>query len=722
MAEQAQIYEDSSRQLNAADIAALPAGDFAAMPPQWKIGDTKSAWWLQFDVKNIDNSRLALQFVPGPPFLQRVDFYLQRNGQWLHSRAGQAVPLRLQAQAQRLPSLSFNLHPQESAHILMRIQNNKSIQLQPRLYSEAAYQAWDKRIGLWDGLLFGGLLALGWCALMIALFSRSVSFSWLGLLCIAIALYETSIRGYAKLYLWPQATEWSYRSSSTLGYFSLALFILFIHRLIKREKLSVPGQYYFLGLAALQGAMALVCALGNLHWATESGIYTTLLLSVSLLVTSFTLIRQQAPTGRLMLLTALFFLGHIGLLAMKETGTTPDLLAGLGINTVLGNPAVALIGLAINLTLFGAWIAQVGQQREEAHNLLATWQAQEQQRLTEEVARQTEALNKALAYANEKNVQKTETLGYIGHDLRAPLATIVGYTRLLSAAQTSGQAPYIRAIEHSAQYQLSLIDELLEYATHELKPLELAPSAVPMTTLLEDISQYATALSAQHNNLFACHIPTALPATVFLDGRRLQQILLNLLSNAAKYTKNGTIQLSVDAHDSDKGWALRFSVADSGIGIDASTHSTIFNAFEQIQPRPGCVGLGLFIAQRIVEHMGGTLQLNSKLGAGSRFSFEITVPALDDHTIAWEQAITRMPNPAGELTAAPHDMYPVPPAHTRLELAVLARDGHLTDIENWIDRMSEFHPRYHEYVNAIQCALQILDFEKIEVLALSASH
>src|SRR5690606_22064683 len=131
-------------------------------------------------------------------------------------------------------------------------------------------------------------------------------------------------------------------------------------------------------------------------------------------------------------------------------------------------------------------------------------------------------------------------------------------------------------------------------------------------------------LGAHQENDFRCRVDGPIPAVVKLDGRRLQQILLNLISNAAKFTRRGTIELLVSASKIGVTTILRFAVTDSGVGIEPAAQPSVFNAFKQLDIRPGSAGLGLFIAQRIVENMGGKLMLESTPGIGSRFSFQIT--------------------------------------------------------------------------------------------------
>ena len=192
-------------------------------------------------------------------------------------------------------------------------------------------------------------------------------------------------------------------------------------------------------------------------------------------------------------------------------------------------------------------------------------------------------LNAALTDAQAKDRQKVEVLGYVGHDLRAPLATISGYSALLLTDADERQRKLLQTIERSAKHQLELIDELLEYAKGELQPLALQPVATDLPRLLDDVSDYATALCAQQNNRFRCNITGPMPQQIVLDGKRLQQVLLNLLSNAAKFTRNGAVTLSVAAEPEGNACTLRLAVHDTGIGIDLSQGVDIFGAFQRMQ-------------------------------------------------------------------------------------------------------------------------------------------
>ncbi|WP_158215439.1 sensor histidine kinase [Candidimonas nitroreducens] len=718
------LLRDDSGSMDLQQVAALPAGAQRGFrrigTEKLKSLDMKTAWWLQLKLANHDTRALKLRLALSPYDFREIDIYLQKPGSaWQHLHGGLTSPLAHRSSRSRLPTAAFALEPGESIRILARIVTTQPHLIKPVLYTNDGFIAHEVHMRGWDSLLFGGLLALGWIALMIALFSRNGAFLLLSAEALLVAGYEAVRRGYGHLYLWPDSTEWSYRSLHVLGHLSLAVFLLFIFEVARQEKVRLPGRRWLTGFTAFELGMALASWLGDTFLVRRIAAFSTPLFAVGLLLLVAALARQRVPTRRLMLLITAYVALHMTLSALEPWGLLPDFvyqgtLGGLGVN-----PLAVLFGFYLSLALLAAWITLLGKQRNSATEALAQWQAQENQRLSAEVATQTQALNKALEYANDKNRQKTEILSYIGHDLRAPLATIVGYARLLVHSPASERAAQLRAIERNVDYQLDLIDELLNYARAELKPLHLVSAPVEMAGLLEDVVRQGHALSQGQHNRFQADLPGILPHTVLLDARRLRQVLLNLLSNAAKFTRRGLITLRVRAVRADTAspvWTLDFEVSDTGIGIDPGRQDSIFKAFEQGPTRPEGVGLGLFIARSIIRTMGGELYVQSAPDQGSTFRFELKLMAADDHILHWAPPDLSTQALAQTVPALPSE---APPPHDRLELAVLARDGQLSDIEYWLARMSFAYPHCTEFFTEIRGALQALDLERIESLALA---
>ncbi|QMV74855.1 sensor histidine kinase [Comamonas piscis] len=325
-------------------------------------------------------------------------------------------------------------------------------------------------------------------------------------------------------------------------------------------------------------------------------------------------------------------------------------------------------------------------------------------------------LSTALSDAQTKERQKVEVLGYIGHDLRAPLATIKGYSELLLTEAPEKQQGLVKTIQRSVKYQLDLIDELLEYAKSELQPLAVRPAPIDLQALLADISDYAVSLCSQQNNHFHCHVSGALPRRIAMDGKRLQQVLLNLISNAAKFTRDGVVTLSVNAREDGEFCVLHIAVSDTGIGIDLAQKPDIFDAFQQIQTEGGSTGLGLFISQRILMAMGGSLEVSSAAGQGTTFSFELSVPIIERSGAGSPEANT-LPGPPSRIAAAPVVAMATPGDAALDELAELALQGRLTDIEGWINRHTD-HTVHALFTAELLDRLEQFDFAGIHQLAL----
>lgn len=721
--DQVQVFEDVSGKMNLDDILTLSAGATPGFLPMQRSrltpGFTRSAWWLRVSVSNGGSTALPLVLVFHDARLQKVDFYTGYSGHSTHAGIDPARPVS-QSFSSRYRLVDFTLAPGEQRLFLIRAASDTALTLEPKLYSAAAYDALEKRAALWDGGLIGGTLALAWCALLIAYFSRSASFLVLAALCAMTALFEAADRGYTKLYLWPFATEWSARSVTALGCTAVLLFIAFVLRISRSEKANLPARYILFGFALLECAAAIGAAFGNLFVFAQVGVHVNALFGVFTVIIAARLVRQSTPTARIMLLVMIFSLFNFALRMLETLGSLPTALAWLK-SDIHPNPVVAIIGLATNLIVLAAWINHVGKQRIAARTELADWQRTEHDRLREQVAQRTLELNEALLYAEEKNQQLIETLGYVSHDLRAPLATIAGYATQLRELADSRQVRPIQAIERSVNYQLGLIDELVGYAKTELQPLDIAPVATNLPALLDDIAEYALALCAQLNNQFNYQALTSLPRRLTIDGRRLQQVLLNLLSNASKFTRDGFVTMTVSARLQDDQWRMSFEVADTGIGIDIEAQSKLFTAFRQIQAVNGSTGLGLIIAQRIVNTMGGDLRVSSAPHRGSSFTFELIVPLAEDEDASPSNVIEHSSGGSAPIRSQRKHRFAVaaPPERDRRELAVLAKDGRLTDIERWIENMINAHPACTAFLTEMRHCLEALDFAGIEALALA---
>ena len=239
--------------------------------------------------------------------------------------------------------------------------------------------------------------------------------------------------------------------------------------------------------------------------------------------------------------------------------------------------------------------------------------------------REAAAEREARQLAEAANRAKGEFLANLSHELRTPLNGILGYAQILrrDPALDERQRDGVAVIQHSGEHLLTLIDETLDFAKIEAGKLRIEIRDVLLGDLVAAIRQIVAVKAEQKELGFVCRIADDAPAGVRADERRLRQVLLNLLSNAVKFTDAGSVSLTIGRGANG---AARFDVRDTGIGVGADQYETIFMPFEQVGRRErhtGGTGLGLTISRQFVRAMGGELQVESRLGEGSLFWFEL---------------------------------------------------------------------------------------------------
>ncbi len=255
------------------------------------------------------------------------------------------------------------------------------------------------------------------------------------------------------------------------------------------------------------------------------------------------------------------------------------------------------------------------------------------QNLEKKVQARTKELGIAKKRAEEANQAKSDFLANMSHELRTPLNGILGYAQILQRSKLLSKRDKqgVGVIYQCGNHLLNLINEVLDLAKIEARKLEIHSSAVDFPTLIEGVADMVRVKADQKGIGFSSCAQGNLPAGVIVDTKRLQQVLLNLLGNAIKFTDKGSVTLRVTAqqqakHDSQK---VRFEVQDTGVGISKVGLAKIFQPFEQVgdlKKQSEGTGLGLAISLKIVSLMGGTLSVESQLGEGTTFWFELELP------------------------------------------------------------------------------------------------
>ena len=240
------------------------------------------------------------------------------------------------------------------------------------------------------------------------------------------------------------------------------------------------------------------------------------------------------------------------------------------------------------------------------------------------------------------NLAKSRFLASMSHELRSPLNGVLGMTQLLESTKlTPVQADYLSACRTSGQTLLTVIGDVLDFSKLEAGKLDLSPVETQLIPFIENIVR-ATSLQqkTQHIDL-ASFVDPRLNRSVMVDGDRFRQVIFNLIGNATKFTEHGSITVTAKCTAVEQQHAtVQFVVADTGIGIPEDQVARLFEAFEQCDSsttrKYGGTGLGLAICKQIVDLMGGTINVESTLGEGSRFivdvKFDFAKPDEENHS------------------------------------------------------------------------------------------
>jgi PAS domain S-box-containing protein len=297
----------------------------------------------------------------------------------------------------------------------------------------------------------------------------------------------------------------------------------------------------------------------------------------------------------------------------------------------------------------------------------------ERKRLEAELRRAKEA-------AEAANRAKDEFLANVSHEIRTPFGAILGMTELvLDTALTDDQRQCLTTARSAAESLLGLVEDLLDFEKIVAGKFQLDPADFSLRATLGDAVRTLGVRARTKGLELACDVHPDAPDDLVGDAGRLRQVLLNLLGNAIKFTKEGQVAVRVEAADgaaSEGEAVLRFAVADTGIGIPPEGRERIFRAFEQADSsttrRYGGTGLGLAIAARLVGLMGGAIGVESEPGRGSTFSFTAR--------------FGRQPHPSEQAVARPSDS-----VHEAAEPAPVVESPRILVAED-----SEFNSRHIE--------------------------
>ncbi len=531
-------------------------------------------------------------------------------------RTGAGLPVATRGASFPNAVIPLQVEPNGHATLTIYAASKDNMVMSARLWSESGFSAYRLRHEMLVGAGLGALLVLGIYNLVVFLITRAPNYAWLSALLVLIAFWQLVGIGYADLVLWPETPWMTGRVLPAVMPLCLAALIQFSRGFLGVDRTSRIGRALHVYLFACLGAATLlVCwPMPLLFMPLSVSLIPSLVL---LLVYAVVKVRDGDSNARR------FAIATSPLIATMAIAASARII-GSSYETGIVQSLILLFSVFMGVMLaiaLAQHIQVLSSDRRNAHHaaLVAKLRAKESE-LKADIAEQ-------------ENRAKTSFLATMSHEIRTPMNGILGMAELLrGTALDEQQHYYIATLKRSGEALMNILNDVLDYSKAEAGRMELELMPVDLLELLDDVNVLYREHFRRKSLDFYTYIEPGTPLVFKSDPTRLKQIVGNLVNNAIKFTEHGQVSILVRPH-ATRAECIEFLIQDTGIGIAPDHASQLFDRFKQadssISRRYGGTGLGLAISKRLIELLGGQIEVSTELNAGTTFTFSMSAPPIE---------------------------------------------------------------------------------------------
>ena len=647
--------------------------DFQPVPAKSLLrGFTSKTQLLKFQLHNPTDEPLMRWLEVGNPRMANINlFHLDENG-WRQQTTGQDVPSHARPIVSQRLLMPIELEPHQVQTYYLSVNTETKLDLSLTLWSLKDYLSEQSQRQIIQSLGIGGLMLAAFFTLMIYLKMRQGALLWLFASFVCQILLDASYTGMLKAYFWPVNLPYHNGLHGIFIGTTILFLVLFLRGFLKTSE-RYPAEDRVLKI--LLFLLVLTSVAFVWEYALPVRIIAVLVL-LTMLVSVWVFFRAWrdgfGPAGYLLIsyFLLLFLIIYRAASAFGWVHVIPLQTLGFSWYFLLIAPTTLLAVL------------------KHAENL-------------QENLIRTQA---------EKEAHK-RFLANMGHELRSPLNAILGQSRQLQLSPLKQVKQTAKLIESTGYRLLSMIEEILDYSRTQAGTLKIYPEPTDLNEFFTELERDLNSLEPNHNNQIRHKVAPNLPDQVQVDGRRLRQVLDNLISNANRYCQNGVIEIQVNAISTNENQVkIEISVTDTGQGMSPEEQKMILEPFQRGSTAerqvPEGMGLGLSITSEILQLMNSELRIQSELNKGSCFSFQLELPVI----VQTKSAIESI-----EPACTPTQSHPEP--QQLQKLIEMVEHGAITDIQVWLQTMQKQAPQHQAFYAQIQQALKKLDFNRIQCLA-----